>query len=205
MRSRPHPRRQPLRGVRARRQARLRLGLDLWLPGRAVRNNGILFSRRRRRGDSSSCVTYVRRWCSPQHHRFHGRIEVRARRTSATAKLINAVSNSEVSHFNLMVGASHGAGNWHGGRPRPAVHLHLAQPQDRDGRRSSPAWTSCPQRRGRARGITSTRSCSACRKPGRGADRQEETALYATGRMWTTGSFTQRQSHRARIAPSAAY
>jgi hypothetical protein len=49
------------------------------------------------------------------------------------AKLINAVSNSEVPHLVLMVGASYGAGNYgmSGRAYDPRVHLHLAQPPHR--------------------------------------------------------------------------
>ena len=47
--------------------------------------------------------------------------------------MINAVSNSQVPHLTVTMGASYGAGNYGmcGPRLRPALAVHLAQRQDR--------------------------------------------------------------------------
>ena len=49
------------------------------------------------------------------------------------AKMINAVANAGVPKLTLMIGGSYGAGNYGmcGPQLRAAVHLQLAQPQDR--------------------------------------------------------------------------
>ena len=80
-------------------------------------NNGILFSEEAEKGSAVHPAVQPHRHAArvlPEHHRVHGRVEGRAAAASSSngAKLINAVSNSTVPHFVLMVGASYGAGNY---------------------------------------------------------------------------------------------
>jgi acetyl-CoA carboxylase carboxyltransferase component len=108
------------------------------------------------------------------------------------AKLINAVSNSTVPHFNLMVGASYGAGNYGmAGRsydPRfvfswPNHRIAVMGPSVLAGVMDMIARSSAA-----SRGIEIDEEALLARTSALEAQIEgESTALYSTGRMWDDG------------------
>ncbi|MEM1332339.1 MAG: carboxyl transferase domain-containing protein, partial [Actinomycetota bacterium] len=108
------------------------------------------------------------------------------------AKLINAVSNSEVPHFNLMVGASYGAGNYGmGGRsydPRfiftwPNHKVAVMGPKQLAGVMEIIARNSAA-----GRGVEVDEDALLAQTSALEAQiEQESTALYSTGRLWDDG------------------
>ncbi len=108
------------------------------------------------------------------------------------AKLINAVSNSEVPHLNLMVGASYGAGNYGmAGKaydPRfifswPNHRIAVMGPKQLAGVMEIVARNAAA-----GRGIEVDEEALAAQSAGLEAQiESESTALYATGRGWDDG------------------
>jgi acyl-CoA carboxylase subunit beta len=103
------------------------------------------------------------------------------------AKLINAVSNSEVPHLTLMVGASYGAGNY-----------------GMSGRAYDPRFVfTWPNHRIAVMGPKQLAGVMNIVTKGRDPDgiaaleaqvEQESTALYATGRVWDDGIIDPRDT-----------
>jgi len=108
------------------------------------------------------------------------------------AKMINAVSNSEVPHFNLMVGASYGAGNYGiGGRsydPRfiftwPNHKVAVMGPKQLAGVMEIIARNSAA-----GRGVEVDEEALLAQTAALEAQiEHESTALYSTGRLWDDG------------------
>lgn len=108
------------------------------------------------------------------------------------AKMINAVSNSTVPHFNLMVGASYGAGNYGmGGRaydPRfvfswPNHRIAVMGPRQLAGVMEIIARNAAA-----GRGIEIDEEALTAQTSALEAQIEEEsTALYATGHIWDDG------------------
>ena len=108
------------------------------------------------------------------------------------AKLINAVSNSTVPHFNLMVGASYGAGNYgmagKAYNPRfiftwPNHRIAVMGPKQLAGVMDIVARNAAA-----GRGIEVDEGKLAAQSAGLEAQIDEEsTALFSTGRVWDDG------------------
>ncbi len=108
------------------------------------------------------------------------------------AKMINAVSNSTVPHFNLMVGASYGAGNYgmagKAYNPRfifswPNHRIAVMGPKQLAGVMDIVARNAAL-----GRGIEPDEDALAAQFAAlEGQIETESTALYATGRMWDDG------------------
>ena len=108
------------------------------------------------------------------------------------AKMINAVSNSEVPHLNLMVGASYGAGNYGmAGRaydPRfvftwPNHRIAVMGPKQLAGVMDIIARGSAA-----GRGVEVDEEALAAQTSALEAQIEEEsTALFSTGRLWDDG------------------
>ncbi len=127
------------------------------------------------------------------------------------AKLINAVSNSTVPHFNLMVGASYGAGNYGmGGKaydPRfiftwPNHRIAVMGPKQLAGVMDIIARNSAA-----GRGEEVDEAALAARTGALEAQIEDEsTALYSTGRLWDDGIIHPADSRTVLgIALSAAH
>jgi acetyl-CoA carboxylase carboxyltransferase component len=108
------------------------------------------------------------------------------------AKMINAVSNSTVPHFNLMVGASYGAGNYgmagKAYNPRfiftwPNHRVAVMGPKQLAGVMDIVARNSAA-----GRGVEVDEEALIARSAVLEAQIEEEsTALYSTGRLWDDG------------------
>ncbi|MEZ5228840.1 MAG: carboxyl transferase domain-containing protein [Acidimicrobiales bacterium] len=108
------------------------------------------------------------------------------------AKMINAVSNSTVPHFNLMVGASYGAGNYgmagKAYNPRfiftwPNHRIAVMGPKQLAGVMEIVARNAAA-----GRGIEVDEEALAAQSAAlEGQIETESTALYATGRVWDDG------------------
>ncbi len=108
------------------------------------------------------------------------------------AKLINAVSNSTVPHFNLMVGASYGAGNYgmagKAYNPRfifswPNHRIAVMGPKQLAGVMDIVARNAAA-----GRGIEVDEEALAAQSAAlEGQIETESTALFATGRVWDDG------------------
>ncbi|MEL6892437.1 MAG: carboxyl transferase domain-containing protein, partial [Actinomycetota bacterium] len=108
------------------------------------------------------------------------------------AKMINAVSNSEVPHFNLMVGASYGAGNYgmagKSYEPRfiftwPNHRVAVMGPKQLAGVMEIIARNSAA-----GRGVDVDEEALLAQTAALEAQIEEEsTALYSTGRLWDDG------------------
>lgn len=127
------------------------------------------------------------------------------------SKMINAVSNSTVPHFNLMVGASYGAGNYGMGgrayRPRfifswPNHKIAVMGPKQLAGVMEIVARNAAE-----GRGIPVDEEALAAQSAMiEGVIEGESTALYATGRVWDDGIIHPADSRAALgIALAAAH
>jgi acetyl-CoA carboxylase carboxyltransferase component len=127
------------------------------------------------------------------------------------AKLINAVSNSEVPHFNLMVGASYGAGNYGmAGRaynPRFAFSWPNHKIAVMGGRQLAGVMDIVARNAAAGRGIEVDEADLAEKKGALEAQiESESSALYATGRVWDDGIIHPNDSRTVLgIAISAAH
>ena len=127
------------------------------------------------------------------------------------AKLINAVSNSTVPHFNLMVGASYGAGNYgmagKAYNPRfiftwPNHRIAVMGPKQLAGVMDIVARNSAA-----GRGLEVDEEALQAQTSALEAQiERESTALFSTGRLWDDGIIHPADSRTALgIALSAAH
>jgi acyl-CoA carboxylase subunit beta len=127
------------------------------------------------------------------------------------AKMINAVSNSEVPHFNLMVGASYGAGNYGmAGRaynPRFAFSWPNHKIAVMGGRQLAGVMDIVARNAAAGRGIEIDEADLTAKKEALEAQiESESSALYATGRVWDDGIIHPNDSRTSLgIALSAAH
>jgi len=108
------------------------------------------------------------------------------------AKLINAVSNSEVPHFCLMVGASYGAGNYGMAGKAYDPRLIFSWPNHKiavmGGRQLAGVMDIVARNAAAGRGIEVDEDDLNARKEALEAQIEgESSALYATGRVWDDG------------------
>ena len=195
---RPHPRRQPVRRVQALFGDKLVCG---WgsihgFPVGLLGNNGILFSEEARKG--SQFIQLCNQTNTPLVflHNITGFMVGSAAEQGGIivngAKMINAVSNSTVPHFNLMVGASYGAGNYGmAGRsydPRfvfswPNHRVAVMGPKQLAGVMEIVARNAAAGRNQEVDEEALVARTSALEQQ----IEHESTALYSTGRIWDDG------------------
>ena len=197
--ARPPARRQPLRGVQAalRRQAGLRLGSSCTASrSGSSANNGILFSEESKKG--AQFIQLCNRTDTPLlfvQNITGFMVGSKAEQGGIIrngAKLINAVSNSDVPHLVLMVGASYGAGNYGmSGRaydPRfifswPNHRIAVMGPKQLSGVMDIVARNAAA-----GRGVPVDEEALAAQAVMlEGAIEEQSTALFATGRVWDDG------------------
>ena len=127
------------------------------------------------------------------------------------AKLINAVSNSEVPHFCLMVGASYGAGNYGMAGKAYDPRFIFSWPNHRiavmGGRQLAGVMDIVARNAAAGRGIEIDEDELGARKAALEAQiESESSALYATGRVWDDGIIHPADSRTVLgIALSAAH
>lgn len=127
------------------------------------------------------------------------------------AKLINAVSNSEVPHFNLLVGASYGAGNYGMAGRAYNPRFSFSWPNHKiavmGGRQLAGVMDIVARNAAAGRGIEVNEDELAAGKAALEAQiESESSALYATGRVWDDGIIHPNDSRTALgLALSAAH
>lgn len=180
-----------------------------------IGNNGILFSEEAAKG--AQFIQLCNRSSTPLvflHNITGFMVGSRAEQGGIIrngAKLINAVSNSEVPHFNLMVGASYGAGNYGmAGRaynPRFAFSWPNHKIAVMGGRQLAGVMDIVARNAAAGRGIEVDEADLAEKKELLEAQiESESSALYATGRVWDDGIIHPNDSRTVLgIAISAAH
>ncbi len=108
------------------------------------------------------------------------------------AKLINAVSNSEVPHFCLMVGASYGAGNYGMSGRAYDPRFIFSWPNHKiavmGGRQLAGVMDIVARNAAAGRGVDVDEASLEAQKAALEAQiESESSALYATGRVWDDG------------------
>jgi acetyl-CoA carboxylase carboxyltransferase component len=108
------------------------------------------------------------------------------------AKMINAVSNSEVPHFCLMVGASYGAGNYGMSGRAYDPRFIFSWPNHRiavmGGRQLAGVMDIVARNAANGRGVEVDESLLESQKAALEAQiESESSALFATGRVWDDG------------------
>ena len=108
------------------------------------------------------------------------------------AKMINAVSNSTVPHFNLMVGASYGAGNYGMAGKAYNPRLIFSWPNHRIAvmgpKQLAGVMEIVARNAAAGRGIeVDEEAITAQTAALEGQIEHESTALYSTGRIWDDG------------------
>ena len=108
------------------------------------------------------------------------------------AKMINAVSNSTVPHFNLMVGASYGAGNYGMAGKAYNPRLIFSWPNHRIAvmgpKQLAGVMEIVARNAAAGRGIEVDEDAIAAQTAALEAQiEHESTALYSTGRIWDDG------------------
>ncbi len=108
------------------------------------------------------------------------------------AKLINAVSNSTVPHFNLMVGASYGAGNYGMAGKAYNPRFIFSWPNHKiavmGGKQLAGVMDIIARKAAAGRGIDIDEEMLTAQTAALEAQiDHESTALYATGRVWDDG------------------
>ena len=180
-----------------------------------VGNNGILFSEESAKG--AQFIQLCNRSNTPLvflHNITGFMVGSKAERGGIIrngAKLVNAVSNSEVPHFNLMVGASYGAGNY--GMAGRAYHPRFvfSWPNHKiavmGGRQLAGVMDIVARNAAAGRGIDVDEAALDAQKQALEAKiASEESALYSTGRMWDDGIIHPNDSRTVLgIALSAAH
>ena len=178
-------------------------------------NNGILFSEEARKG--AQFIQLCNRTNTPlvfMHNITGFMVGSKAEQGGIIrngAKMVNAVSNSTVPHFNLMVGASYGAGNYGmAGRaynPRfifswPNHRIAVMGPKQLAGVMDIIARNAAA-----GRGQEVDEEALAARTSALENQIEEEsTALYSTGRMWDDGIINPADSRTVLgLALSAAH
>jgi acetyl-CoA carboxylase carboxyltransferase component len=127
------------------------------------------------------------------------------------AKMINAVSNSEVPHFNLMVGASYGAGNYGMAGKAYNPRFVFSWPNHKiavmGGRQLAGVMDIVARNAAAGRGIEVDEDELTARKEALEAQIEgESSALYATGRVWDDGIIHPNDSRTVlALALSAAH
>ena len=178
-------------------------------------NNGILFSEEAKKG--SQFIQLCNRTNTPLlflHNITGFMVGSKAEQGGIIvngAKMINAVSNSTVPHFNLMVGASYGAGNYGmaGKAYNPRFDLLLAQPSHRgDGAEAARRRDGDrrPQRRGGAGDRGRRGRDPGADRSARGADRARVDGAVLDGpdlgrRDHPSGRLPHGDGDRARRRP----
>lgn len=165
-------------------------------PVGVIGNNGILFSDEAKKG--AQFIQLCNRMSVPivfMHNITGFMVGSKAEQGGIIrngAKMINAVSNSEVPHFNLMVGASYGAGNYGmAGKsydPRfiftwPNHRVAVMGPKQLAGVMDIIARNSAAGRGVEVDEEALLAQTSALEEQIEG----ESTALYSTGRLWDDG------------------
>lgn len=165
-------------------------------PVGVIGNNGILFSEEAKKG--AQFIQLCNRMSVPivfMHNITGFMVGSKAEQGGIIrngAKMINAVSNSEVPHFNLMVGASYGAGNYGmAGKsydPRfiftwPNHRIAVMGPKQLAGVMDIIARNSAAGRGIEVDEEALLAQTSALEQQIEG----ESTALYSTGRLWDDG------------------
>jgi acetyl-CoA carboxylase carboxyltransferase component len=161
-----------------------------------VGNNGILFSEEAKKG--AQFIQLCNRSNTPLvflHNITGFMVGSKAERGGIIrngAKLINAVSNSTVPHFNLMVGASYGAGNYgmagKAYNPRfifswPNHRIAVMGPKQLAGVMEIVARNAAA-----GRGVAVDEDFLAAQTAALESQvERESTALFATGRVWDDG------------------
>jgi len=165
-------------------------------PVGVIGNNGILFSEEAKKG--AQFIQLCNKMSVPivfMHNITGFMVGSKAEQGGIIrngAKMINAVSNSEVPHFNLMVGASYGAGNYGmAGKsydPRfiftwPNHRIAVMGPKQLAGVMDIIARNSAA-----GRGIEVDEDALLAQTSALEAQIEtESTALYSTGRLWDDG------------------
>lgn len=178
-------------------------------------NNGILFSEEARKG--AQFIQLCNRTNTPlvfMHNITGFMVGSKAEQGGIIrngAKMINAVSNSTVPHFNLMVGASYGAGNYGmAGRaynPRfifswPNHRIAVMGPKQLAGVMDIIARNAAA---GRGQEVDEEALAARTSALENQID-EESTALYSTGRMWDDGIINPADSRTVLgLALSAAH
>jgi acetyl-CoA carboxylase carboxyltransferase component len=127
------------------------------------------------------------------------------------AKMINAVSNSEVPHFCLMVGASYGAGNYGMAGKAYDPRFVFSWPNHKiavmGGRQLAGVMDIVARNAAAGRGIEVDEEALTAQKEALEAQIEgESSALYATGRVWDDGIIHPNDSRTALgLALSAAH
>jgi acetyl-CoA carboxylase carboxyltransferase component len=127
------------------------------------------------------------------------------------AKMINAVSNSEVPHFCLMVGASYGAGNYGMAGKAYEPRFIFSWPNHKiavmGGRQLAGVMDIVARNAAAGRGIEVDEADLTARKDALEAQIDgESSALYSTGRVWDDGIIHPNDSrHVLGMALSAAH
>ena len=178
-------------------------------------NNGILFSEESAKG--AQFIQLCNRTDTPLvflHNITGFMVGSKAERGGIIrngAKLVNAVSNSEVPHFNLMVGASYGAGNYGmAGRaydPRFVFSWPNHKIAVMGGRQLAGVMDIVARNAAAGRGIEIDEELLGAQKAALEEKiAHEESALYSTGRMWDDGIIHPADSRTVLgIALSAAH
>jgi len=161
-----------------------------------VGNNGILFSEEAKKG--SHFIQLCNRTDTPLvflHNITGFMVGSKAERGGIIvngAKMINAVSNSTVPHFNLMVGASYGAGNYGMAGKAYNPRFIFSWPNHRiavmGGRQLAGVMEIVARNAAAGRGMEVDEEQLAAQTSAlEGQIESESTALFATGRLWDDG------------------
>jgi acetyl-CoA carboxylase carboxyltransferase component len=131
--------------------------------------------------------------------------------TKDGSKMVRAVSNSEVPHLTLIVGASFGAGNYGMSGRAYKPRLLFAWPNQRVGimgpKQMAGVLSIVARRAAEARGVEFDELADAEQRARVEAQLEREShALFATGRLWDDGIIDPRQTRDVLgIALSAAH
>jgi len=161
-----------------------------------VGNNGILFSEEAKKG--AQFIQLCNRSDTPLvflHNITGFMVGSKAEQGGIIrngAKLINAVSNSEVPHFCLMVGASYGAGNYGMAGKAYNPRFIFSWPNHRiavmGGRQLAGVMDIVARNAAAGRGTELDEADLEAKKIAlEGQIEAESSALYATGRVWDDG------------------
>jgi acyl-CoA carboxylase subunit beta len=159
-------------------------------------NNGILFSEEAKKG--SQFIQLCNRTNTPLlflHNITGFMVGSKAEQGGIIvngAKMINAVSNSTVPHFNLMVGASYGAGNYGMGGKAYNPRLIFSWPNHRIAvmgpKQLAGVMEIVARNAAAGRGIEVDEDAILAQTAAlEGQIEHESTALYSTGRVWDDG------------------
>ena len=159
-------------------------------------NNGILFSEEAKKGAQfiQLCNRTGTRWCSctTSPASWSARKAEQGGIIRNGAKLINAVSNREVPHFSLMVGASYGAGNYGMAGKAYDPRFIFSWPNHRiavmGAEQLAGVMDIVARNAAAGRGIeVDEEELNAQTEALEAQIESESTALYSTGRVWDDG------------------